>query len=99
MILDATAMIVLTVPLFLPFFIGNEINLIWFGILLMMMVQIGLITPPIGMNVFVVKATIREVPTATIFRGMVPFMIANIIVLMLLVAFPDISLFLPNVMR
>lgn len=99
MVLDATAMIVLTVPLFLPFLLGNEIDLIWFAIMLMMMIQIGLITPPVGMNVFVAKAVIRVVPVKTIFVGMVPFLIADIVVLIVLFMFPQVSVFLPNAMR
>ena len=99
MVLDATAMIVLTVPLFLPFLMGNEVDLIWFAIMLMMMIQIGLITPPVGMNVFIARAVIQTVPVKTIFVGMVPFLIADVIVLALLFLFPQVSVFLPNAMR
>lgn len=99
MIMDSTAMIVLTVPLYLPFLIGNDINLIWFGVLLMMMVQISLITPPIGMNVFVLKGIAREVPMITIFKGTIPFLITNVIITMLLIGFPQLTLSLPTLMR
>ena len=99
MVMDATGMIVLTVPLYLPFLSSNGINLIWFGVLLMMMVEIGLITPPVGMNVFVVQGVIKKVPMQLIFRGMVPFLIADLAVLALLIAFPQLSLYLPNLMR
>lgn len=99
MVMDATGMIVLTVPLYLPFLSSNGINLIWFGVLLMMMVEIGLITPPVGMNVFVVQGVIKKVPMQMIFRGMVPFLIADLVVLSLLVTFPQFSLFLPNLMK
>ena len=99
MIMDSTAMIVLTVPLYLPFLIGNDVNLIWFGVLLIMMVQISLITPPIGMNVFVLSGIVKHVPMLTIFRGIVPFVIANIIIVILLASFPQISLLLPTLMR
>jgi tripartite ATP-independent transporter DctM subunit len=99
MVMDATGMIVLTVPLYLPFLTSNGISLVWFGVLLMMMVEIGLITPPVGMNVFVVQGVIKKVPMEVIFRGMVPFLIADLVVLTLLVAFPQLSLFLPNLMR
>ncbi len=99
MVMDATAMIVLTVPLYLPFLASNGISLIWFAVLLMMMVEIGLITPPVGMNVYVVAGVIKKVPMQVVFRGMVPFLIADLAVLVLLVAFPQLSLFLPNLMR
>jgi tripartite ATP-independent transporter DctM subunit len=98
MVMDATGMIVLTVPLYLPFLTGHGISLIWFAVLLMMMVQIGLITPPVGMNVFVVQGVVK-VPMAVVFRGMVPFLLADSVVLGLLVAFPQISLFLPSLMK
>ena len=99
MVMDATAMIVLSLPLFLPFLINNDINLIWFGVLLMMMVQIGLITPPIGMNVFVVKTIIPQVAVKDVFWGSLPFVVVNFILLILLIMFPEISLYLPGVMR
>lgn len=99
MVMDATGMIVLTVPLYLPFLAGNDISLIWFGVLLMMMVQIGLITPPVGMNVYVVQGVIKTVPMQVIFRGMVPFLVADLLVLGLLIAFPQLSLYLPSLMR
>jgi C4-dicarboxylate transporter, DctM subunit len=99
MVMDATAMIVLTVPLYLPFLTSNDISLIWFAVLLMMMVEIGLITPPVGMNVYVVQGMIKKVPMHVIFRGMVPFLIADFVVLGLLITFPQLSLFLPSLMR
>jgi len=99
MVMDATAMIVLTVPLYLPFLTVNGISLIWFAVLLMMVVEIGLITPPVGMNVYVIQGVIKKVPMQVIFRGMVPFLIADLAVLSLLIAFPQLSLFLPNLMR
>jgi tripartite ATP-independent transporter DctM subunit len=99
MAMDATGMIVLTVPLYLPFLAANGIDLIWFGVLLMMMVQIGLITPPVGMNVFVVQGVVKHVPMQVIFRGMVPFLAADFVVLVLLVVFPSLSLYLPNLMK
>ena len=98
MMMDATGMIVLTVPLYLPFLASHGISLIWFAVLLMMMVQIGLITPPVGMNVFVVQGVLK-VPMAVVFRGMVPFLLADFVVLGLLVAFPQLSLLLPSLMK
>ena len=99
MIIDAMAMIVLTIPLYMPFLLSNNINLIWFGVVVMLLVEIGLITPPVGMNVYVVKGVIKEVPMGTIFKGMVPFLIADVLVLGLVIAFPQISLYLPTLMK
>jgi len=99
MVMDATGMIVLTVPLYLPFLTSNGIDLIWFGVLLMMLIEIGLITPPVGMNVFVVQGVVKHVPMQVIFRGMVPFLLADLAVLALLVTFPSLSLYLPNLMK
>jgi tripartite ATP-independent transporter DctM subunit len=99
MMMDATSMIVLTLPIYQPFLVGAGINLIWFGVLVIMAVEIALIMPPIGMNVYTVKGVVKEVPMETIFRGMVPFLIADFVVLILLFLFPWFSLYLPQLMR
>jgi tripartite ATP-independent transporter DctM subunit len=98
MVMDATAMIVLTLPLYQPFLMAAGIDLIWFGVLVILCVEIGLISPPVGLNVYTVKGVIKEVPMETIFRGMVPFLIADFLVLALLYLFPWFSLFLPRMM-
>lgn len=90
-IMDATGMLVLTLPLYQPFLVSNNINLIWFGVLVIMMVEISLITPPVGMNVYVVQGVVKEVPMQTVFRGMVPFLIADCVVLFLLIFFPSLA--------
>jgi C4-dicarboxylate transporter DctM subunit len=71
---------------------------VWFGIIIVMVVELGLITPPIGMNVFVLKGIAREVPLETIFRGVTPFIVAQIILILILIAFPEIALWLPSTM-
>jgi C4-dicarboxylate transporter, DctM subunit len=71
---------------------------VWFGIIIVMVVELGLITPPIGMNVFVIKGIASDVPLATIFRGVTPFIVAQIILILILVAFPQIALWLPSTM-
>jgi tripartite ATP-independent transporter DctM subunit len=96
--MDASAMMVLTIPLYLPSIVGNGFNLIWFGVLVVRFVEIGLITPPVGMNVYVVKGVVGEVPVERIFAGIIPFVIADVILALILVFFPQISLFLPNLM-
>lgn len=98
MVMDAGAMVLLTLPLYLPFLIENDINLIWYGVLTMVMVEISLITPPVGMNVFVAYGVLKDVSMGQIFRGTIPFIGAHLVVLALLIIFPSISLFLPNLM-
>jgi C4-dicarboxylate transporter, DctM subunit len=71
---------------------------VWFGVIIVMVVELGLITPPIGMNVFVIKGIARDVPLETIFRGVTPFIVAQLILILLLVAFPQIALWLPSTM-
>jgi len=99
MMMDATSMIVLTLPIYQPFLAANGINLVWFGVCVIMSVEIALIMPPMGMNVYTVKGVIKEVPMETIFRGMVPFLVADVVVLILLYCVPWFSLFLPQLMR
>jgi C4-dicarboxylate transporter, DctM subunit len=72
---------------------------VWFGVIIVCVVEIGLISPPVGMNMFVLRTLLPEVSTATIFRGVLPFMWADVVRLMLLVAFPWLVLFLPSLMR
>jgi len=95
-ILDSLAMILLTVPVFFPIVIALGYDPIWFGILVVVVVEIGLITPPIGLNVFVLKAMLPDVPASRIFRGVVPFIAADIVRLAILLVFPPIALILPQ---
>ena len=97
-VLDSPSMILLTVPTFFPLVIGLGYDPIWFGIIVVVVTEISLITPPIGLNIFVLRATIPEIPTSTMFRGVTPFWCADIVRLALLVAIPGISLFLPSIM-
>ena len=97
--MEELSMILLTVPVFFPLVVGLGFDPVWFGILIVVVVQIGLISPPVGMNMFVVKSMLTGVSTATVFRGVAPFAVAIVALLAILVAFPDISLFLPKLMR
>jgi C4-dicarboxylate transporter DctM subunit len=97
-IMDSLPMILLTVPIFFPLILEMGFDPIWFGILMVRVVEIGLITPPIGLNVFVISGVAQDVPLYDIFRGIVPFLGADIVCISLLVIFPQISLFLPNTM-
>jgi len=97
-LLDPIGMVFLTLPIILPMFKALNLDLIWLGILIVKYVEIGLITPPIGLNVFAVKAMNPDIPMTVIFRGVTWFIVCEIIVLALLIMFPQISLFLPSTM-
>ncbi|MBC8438868.1 MAG: TRAP transporter large permease [Deltaproteobacteria bacterium] len=97
-ILESMSMIVLTVPVFYPMMQALGFDLIWFGIVVVVVTEISLITPPVGLNVFVLKAVLPDVKVGTIFKGVTPFWIADIIRLTLIVFFPAISLFLVRLM-
>jgi tripartite ATP-independent transporter DctM subunit len=98
-ILDAMAMIILLIPIVYPVIVHLGFDPIWFGIIIVMTVELGLITPPVGMNVYVINTIARNVSLATIFRGVAPFVLADILRLTLLVIFPAIVLFLPRTMQ
>jgi tripartite ATP-independent transporter DctM subunit len=97
-LLDSLAMILLTIPIVFPIVTALGYDPVWFGIIIVMVVELGLITPPIGMNVFVIKGIAREVPLYSIFRGVTPFIVAQIILIVVLIAFPGIALWLPSTM-
>jgi C4-dicarboxylate transporter, DctM subunit len=94
-LMDAMAMIILTVPLVFPVVTALGFDPIWFGVVIVMTVELGLIHPPVGMNVFVIKSVIKDVNMSTIFVGVLPFVLTDIIRLVILVAFPAIATWLP----
>ena len=96
--LEGFAMLVLTMPIFFPIIQALGLDPIWFGVLVVLTLEMGLISPPVGVNVFIVKSVAPNVELGTIFRGVVPFWIAMLVTLGLLVAFPQIALILPNTM-
>jgi tripartite ATP-independent transporter DctM subunit len=98
--LDVAAMTVLTIPIFFPLVVDLGFNPIWFGIVFVRMAEIAMITPPIGMNVFVISGVVKEmgIPMETVFRGIVPFLLADFLHVALLVFFPSLSLFLVRMM-
>lgn len=98
-VMDSLAIIILTVPIFFPLIDKLGFDAIWFGILVVRAAEIGLITPPVGLNVFIIKGIAKDVPMYTIFRGIVPFLIADLFEVALLMAVPQISLFLPSLMK
>jgi tripartite ATP-independent transporter DctM subunit len=97
-LMDSFAMTVLTLPIFIPVLNTLGIDLIWFGVLFVIMIEMSSITPPVGMNVFVVAGMVKEVPMYTVFRGILPFFLAMIVCIVLIIIFPQIALFLPNTM-
>jgi C4-dicarboxylate transporter DctM subunit len=98
MVIESLAMMLLTVPIFYPVVQALGIDLIWFGIFVVMAVEISLITPPIGLNVFVLRTIIRETETRTIFRGVMPFVAMDIVRVLLLLAVPALALAIPRTM-
>jgi TRAP-type C4-dicarboxylate transport system permease large subunit len=97
--MEELSMILLTVPVFFPLVVHLGVDPIWFGILIVVVVEIGLISPPVGMNLFVLSTLLPQVPTRVVFRGVMPFMAMDCVRLAILVAFPVISLYLPGLMK
>lgn len=98
-LMDAFAMVLITMPILYPVVINLGYDPIWFGVLIVIMMEMGMITPPIGMNVFVLKGIARDIPMSMIFQGALPFVISMAIGVSILIAFPDIALFLPGAMK
>lgn len=102
-VMDSLSMIVLTVPVFFPTVMSLDFGLLpeqqalWFGILTLVVVELGMITPPVGMNLFIISAIARDIPTSAIFRGTVPFIASEFIRIGLLIAFPALSYWLVGV--
>ena len=94
--MEELSMILLTVPLFFPVVMHLGFDPVWFGIIIVMTVELGLIHPPVGMIVFVIKSVVQDVDFSTIFRGVIPFIITDLIRLIILIAFPIIALWLPS---
>ncbi len=95
-LMDAMAMIILTVPIIFPVISHLGFDPIWFGVIIVMTVELGLIHPPVGMNVFVIKSVVKDVSFATIFRGVIPFVATDLIRLVILIAFPLLATWLPT---
>ncbi len=97
--IDTMAMVLLTVPIFFPLIKVLGFDPLWFGILIALLVEMAMISPPIGMNVYVIAGVAKDVPMETIFLGILPFMITMLIFIVLIIAFPQIVLFLPGMMK
>jgi TRAP-type C4-dicarboxylate transport system permease large subunit len=94
--MDSMALVVVTIPIFFPVVMELGYDPIWFGVIIVLVSEMGVITPPVGVNVFVIKGIAPDVPLHIIFRGIFPFLIALVIMTALLVAFPQIATFLPD---
>jgi tripartite ATP-independent transporter DctM subunit len=98
--MDPLGMILLTIPVFVPMFAALNLDLVWFGVLVVKYIGISLLTPPVGFNIYVVAtATNNSIPLSTIYRGCYWFLACEVVIMALLIAFPQISLFLPNLMN
>lgn len=97
--IDALAFIMLTVPIFYPVIVSMGYDPMWFGVIIVLVTQIGVITPPVGVNVYVVSGVARTVPLQVIFKGVIPLLIALVLGVMIMIPFPQIALFLPGLMK
>lgn len=99
MILDGLGMMMLTLPVVFPAIVGLGYDPIWFGILLVKLIEIGVITPPVGLNCYVVNGIRPDISLQSVFSGVAPFLVGEVVIVALIVLFPDLILFLPNVMN
>jgi TRAP-type C4-dicarboxylate transport system permease large subunit len=103
-VMDSLAMILITIPIFWPIIAALDFGLqpddlkLWFGIITLMVVEIGLITPPVGLNVFVINSLAKDVPLLETFRGVAPFLMSDAVRVTLIILFPPISLMLPRLL-
>lgn len=98
MFMDGLAMLVVTIPIVYPLLTGMGFDPIWLGVIVVIVIEMGMITPPVGLNVFVVKSVAQDVPMLTIFKGVFPFWIAMVVCLLILIVMPEIALIIPNSM-
>jgi tripartite ATP-independent transporter DctM subunit len=96
--MDSLAMVTLTVPILFPLILSMGYDPIWFGVIIILVAEMGVITPPVGINVYVIKGVAPEVPLETIFKGIFPFLMAIMVCILILIAFPQIALYLPSLL-
>jgi TRAP-type C4-dicarboxylate transport system permease large subunit len=96
--LEGIGMVLITVPVFLPIVTGFGFDPVWFGVLVAVLVELGLITPPVGMNLFIIKAQCATLSMGTVYRGILPFLVAPVLLVILLFAMPQLALWLPEVL-
>ena len=97
-VLESVAIILITIPVFLPLVTAIGFDPVWYGVLMVLVVEIGLITPPVGLNLFIIRAQLPDIPLGTVIRGAAPFLAADVALVLLLLAFPQIALWLPSVL-
>lgn len=97
-VLESIAMMLITVPVFLPLIIQLGYDPVWFGVLLVVVIEIGLVTPPVGLNIFVIHAQVPEIPLSSIYLGILPFLAAAFVLIALLLTVPEMALWLPGVL-
>jgi tripartite ATP-independent transporter DctM subunit len=95
--IDEVSMVLLTIPVFFPLIVELGFDPIWFGVIIVMVVELGMISPPVGMTLYVIKGIAPDIPIGTIFLGVIPFLIVDLILVALLIAFPVIATFLPSI--
>ncbi|MCD6674695.1 MAG: TRAP transporter large permease [Burkholderiaceae bacterium] len=98
-LLETLSMILLTVPIFYPIVAGYGFDLVWFGVLVVIVAEISLITPPVGLNAFVLSGVTENLSAGTVFRGLLPFIVGSLVILLIVATIPDVSLYLPSLMR
>lgn len=96
--MDSLAMVMLTVPIFLPIMTGLGFHSVWYGVLMIMVMEMGLITPPVGMNVYIVAGVAKDVPLQKIFAGVAPMVVGMFVAILILVIFPQVALWLPGIL-
>jgi C4-dicarboxylate transporter DctM subunit len=96
--LDGLALLLLATPIFLPIIVDLGLSPIWFGIFLVRTMEIGFVHPPLGLNVYVIHNMARDIPLMTMFRGIVPFLLTDLLHLLMLIMFPIVTLWLPEMM-
>ena len=97
--MDSLALLLVTLPIFFPTLIALGYDPIWFGVIMVILCELAALTPPFGINLFVLRTALPEVPMGKVIRSVVPFILAYIPTLALLIAFPQISLYLPSLMK
>lgn len=98
-VMDSLAMVLLTMPIFLPVITTLGFDVVWFGVIVILVVEMGVITPPVGMNVYVIAGVAKDIPIEVIFRGIFPFLVSVIVCTAILIIFPQTALFLPSLMK
>jgi len=99
MVLDGIGMMMLTLPVIFPLIAELGYDPIWFGVLLVKLIEVGVVTPPVGLNCYVVNGIRPDIPLHDVFKGVAPFLLGEVVIIGIIVFFPDLVLFLPNMMR